>query len=101
MPQLRWRSIYLNAGCLLGLAGSTVAAEDPEIPAIAIRRATGPITVDGDLSDPGWKDAVRIETWYETNPGDNTPSPVRNVGYLAYDDMYLYAAFEFDDPNPG
>ena len=90
----------MNAACLLGLARSTVAAEDPEIPSIAIRRATGPITVDGDLSDPGWKDAVRIDAWYEVNPGDNTPAPVRNVGYLAYDDKFLYAAFEFEDPNP-
>jgi hypothetical protein len=100
MPQLRWRSIFLNAVCLAGLGAGAQAADEPEIPSIAIRRATGPITVDGDLSDPGWKDAVRIETWYETNPGDNTPAPVRNVGYLAYDDKFLYAAFEFDDPNP-
>src|SRR5439155_7161746 len=32
--------------------------------------------------------------------GDNTPPKVRNVGRIAYDDRFLYAAFEFDDPNP-
>ena len=41
-----------------------------------------------------------VTTWYEVNPGDNTPPKVRNVGRIAYDDRFLYAAFEFDDPNP-
>ncbi|MEA2414339.1 MAG: hypothetical protein QOI58_996, partial [Thermoanaerobaculia bacterium] len=29
-----------------------------------IKRATGPITIDGDLSDAGWKDALRVDKWY-------------------------------------
>ena len=67
---------------------------------IRIRRAAGPIKVDGDLSDPGWTDAVKITTWYETNPGDNVEPKVKNLGYLTYDDKYLYAAFDFTDPDP-
>src|SRR5215475_4253261 len=66
----------------------------------AISRAKGSITIDGNLSDEGWRDALRIEKWYEINPGDNTEPKVRNVGYLTYDDKYFYAAFEFDDPDP-
>ena len=86
--------LYLLA---LWLATTALHAEgDP----IHITRAAGPITVDGDLSDPGWKGAVRLETWYETNPGDNVPPKVKNVGYLTYDDRFLYAAFEFSDPDP-
>jgi hypothetical protein len=56
--------------------------------------------VDGDLSDPGWQGATKVTTWYETNPGDNTEPGVANVGYLAYDEKFLYAAFEFADPAP-
>src|SRR4051812_29846097 len=67
---------------------------------IAITRASGPIAIDGDLSDPAWRTAVRIDKWYEKQPGDNTEPKVKNVGYLTFDDRYLYAAFEFDDPNP-
>jgi hypothetical protein len=66
---------------------------------IHIARAAGPITVDGDLSDEGWRNATRIDKWYETNPGDNVEPQVRNVGYLTYDDRFFYAAFEFDDPD--
>jgi hypothetical protein len=81
------------------LIAPSVRGEEGATP-IPIRRATGPIKIDGDLTDPGWRDAVKIDVWYETNPGDNVPPPVANVGYLTYDDKYFYAAFEFTDPDP-
>jgi uncharacterized protein DUF5916 len=66
---------------------------------IHISRAQGSITVDGDLSDEGWRNATRVEKWYETQPGDNVEPKVRNVGYLTYDDHFFYAGFEFEDPD--
>lgn len=36
-----------------------------------IRRLTGTVTIDGDLSDEAWQHATRIDKWYETSPGDN------------------------------
>jgi len=77
------------------LAQSVVSGEP-----IHITRATGAIAIDGDLSDEAWQRATRIDTWYETQPGDNVEPKVKNVGYLTYDDRNLYAAFEFEDPNP-
>lgn len=47
-----------------------------------------------------WQTAARVEVWFETNPGDNTEPKVKSVGYLAYDSSYLYAGFEFSDPDP-
>lgn len=67
---------------------------------IRISRAVGPITVDGDLGDAGWIGATRVETFYETNPGDNLPPKVRTLARLTYDDRFLYAALECDDPEP-
>jgi hypothetical protein len=67
---------------------------------IRVGRLTSPVTIDGDLSDEAWQHATRIDRWYETQPGDNVEPGVKNVGYLAYDEHYLYAAFEFADPNP-
>jgi uncharacterized protein DUF5916 len=90
-----------NLLILLTMGGAALAAaEEVASPPIGIHRAAGPIKVDGDLSDEGWKGAVRVDTWYETNPGDNTPPKVKNVGYLTYDDKFFYAGFEFQDPNP-
>ncbi|HSS44901.1 MAG TPA: DUF5916 domain-containing protein [Thermoanaerobaculia bacterium] len=85
--------------CLLILWTGGLRAEQGD--EIHIARAAGPITIDADLSDPGWKGATKIDTFYETNPGDNVPPRVRNVAYLAYDDRFFYAAFEFFDPEPG
>jgi Domain of unknown function (DUF5916) len=80
-------------------SGEQTAAGSTAVP-IEIHRITTPIVVDGDLSDPGWQEAARVTTWYETNPGDNLEPKERNVGYLGYDDRYFYAAFEFEDPHP-
>ena len=80
---------------------SPARAADPKPgPPLSIRRAPGPIVIDGDLSDAGWQGADSIKTWYETNVGDNVPPQVGNIAFLTYDDHYLYAGFIFEDPNP-
>ena len=93
------RSVTCAVAALL-LAGAAAAQPALSGDTIHITRASGPITIDGDLSDPAWRTATRIDKWYETKPGDNTEPKVRNVGYLTFDDRYFYAAFEFDDPDP-
>jgi uncharacterized protein DUF5916 len=65
-----------------------------------ISRAAGAIRIDGDLSDEGWRNATRIDKWYEATPGNNTEPAVHNVGYLTFDDRFLYVGFEFEDPDP-
>lgn len=83
----------------LWAAAANAAAPQPG-PTLTIQRATAPIVIDGDLDDEGWKDVTPVTTWYETNVGENAPPPAPCKGYLAYDSKYLYAAFQFDDPNP-
>jgi hypothetical protein len=82
------------AACVSG------ASADEAPPALPFVRVTSPIAIDGDLSDPGWRDAAAITTWFEVNPGDNTPPRVGNVGYLAYDDHFVYVGLRFEDPAP-
>src|SRR5688572_18132585 len=77
-------------------AQSGAAAAEP----LRIERVSAAITVDGDLSDPAWQQAAQVTTWYETNPGDNVEPKVKNVAWLAYDERFFYAAFEFKDQNP-
>jgi hypothetical protein len=83
-------AVALPARAQVSLGGDT----------IHITRATGPIAIDGDLSEDAWRHAARVDRWYETQPGDNVEPPVHNVGYLTFDDRFLYAAFEFEDPDP-
>src|ERR1700747_330631 len=93
--------VHVRVGllCVLALlAAASVVAQEPEH--FQIRRATGPITIDGELNDPGWKDAVRIDRFYEIQPGDNTPPKVKTIAYVTYDDRFLYIGFRCDDPDP-
>jgi len=89
----------LLAGMALRAPAALAASPSPG-PPLSIRRASGAITIDGDLSDPGWVGADSVTKWFETRVGDNVEPQVRNVGFLAYDGKFLYAAFIFDDPNP-
>ena len=34
-----------------------------------ITRAAGPITIDGALSDEGWRNATRVDKWDEKSTG--------------------------------
>jgi uncharacterized protein DUF5916 len=99
--RLRCASIHatLLVGAALGSTAARAAAPQPG-PPLTITRARGPITVDGDLDDPGWQGVPAVTTWFETRVGDNVEPQVGNEGFLAYDDDYFYAAFRFQDPEP-
>lgn len=94
------RSAVLGTALLLSAVRLAAQATPQNGPPIEVRRVTSAIVVDGDLSDPGWAETLAVEEWFETNPGDNLPSSVRNLARLGYDGEFLYAAFEFDDPSP-
>ena len=64
-----------------------------ERPTLTIRRALGSIQIDGDLSDPGWRDAARADNFAETDPGDNAEPPVETQVLVTYDDENFYMAF--------
>src|SRR2546422_9038448 len=85
---------------LAALPAPSWAADPPPGPPITIQRAAGAITLDGDLSDPGWQGLTPITQWYEANVGDNAEPQVKNLAYLTYDDKYFYAGFQLEDPKP-
>jgi hypothetical protein len=89
---------FIGAGPAVPPSGA--ASQPSPGPPITIRRATAPISADGDLSDAGWAGVTPVTTWFETRVGDNVEPQLRNEAYLAYDDKYLYAAFRFQDPDP-
>ena len=91
------RLVVFLALSVLGAVAPVADAADA--PTLTIHRAAGPITIDGDLSDPGWQNALKSEKWFETSPGDNTEPKVKTVGYTTYDDRFFYAAVRsWDNP---
>ena len=95
----RWRTAATAAAALAAALAPARPAAAAEA-AIEIRRVRQEIVVDGRLDEPAWSEAARVDTWYETRPGDNVEPKVENRGYLAYDDRFFYAAFEFQDSSP-
>jgi hypothetical protein len=81
--------------CALLLTAALLPAATYEI-----KPAGGPVRVDGVLDEPVWAAALRIDRFYEVDPGDNTEPPVKTTAWFAYDDAYFYAAFRCDDPEP-
>lgn len=82
------------------LAGdsSAQATWNPTLrPTLQIQRTAGVIRLDGNLDDPGWRNAARCEHFVEHNPGEETQPPVETAVLAAYDDQYLYIAFICDD----
>jgi hypothetical protein len=67
---------------------------------IRIGRKSGDIEIDGRIGEAAWRSAEKVETWFETRPGDNVEPKVESIAYLAYDDEFLYAAFDFRDSEP-
>src|SRR2546430_443827 len=85
---------------VLFLATVARAEVPPPPPPLEIHRTSAPITIDGDLNDAGWRDAAKIDRFYETSPGDNTPPKVKTTAWIAYDDKYFYIGVRCDDPEP-
>src|SRR5438874_10143300 len=81
---------------------ATLAAADtpPDPPPTTIHRAEGSIRIDGDLSDPGWRNATKIDRFFETSPGNNIPAKVKTTAMLTYDEKYFYIGIRAEDPNP-
>src|SRR5262249_7518792 len=90
--------------CLLAVGLSAVAAAEdttpPVPPPLTLPRTSGPIAIDGDLSDEGWKGAAVIDTFFETVFGDNRAPTVTTQAWGAYDHRYFYLAARRNDPDP-
>jgi hypothetical protein len=82
------------------VAALFVATSLHAVEPIGLHRAEGAIAVDGDLGDAGWRNAARIDTFYETSPADNQPPAVKTLALVTYDDRALYIAIHAYDPEP-
>ncbi len=104
------RGLLLSILVLSSLAPALAAAEE-EIagakekfvpvyhPEMTIRRAAGPIKLDGELDDEGWRRAAKADNFAEHSPGDQTQPAVNTEVLVTYDDKNLYVAWIcYDDP---
>ncbi len=81
--------------------GRATADATPQLrPTLEVSRTQGPIEIDGDLDDAGWRDAARATGWVEYFPNEMAKPPVESEAWVTYDDNFLYLAFiAYDDPS--
>lgn len=67
-------------------------------PLPALRRSVAPPTLDGLLDDPLWKEAPIAAEFTDPQTGKLAADPT--IARLAYDETFLYVAFECRDSQP-
>lgn len=85
------------------VSGAVTARGKPYVPVyrpeLEIKRAAGPIVVDAELDDAGWRGAAVADNFAEHNPGDQTQPEVDTEVLITYDEKNLYVAWIcYDDP---
>lgn len=82
------------------VGGQAEAGFRPQFkPTLHVTAAQGPIKIDGDLDDEGWKTAARATGFAEVQPGDQIRPLVASEAWVTYDSSHLYLALVArDDP---
>jgi hypothetical protein len=97
----RFRISALLFGCLALalLVGGPCRATGPAGEHFEAPRLSAPPVIDGDLSDPIWTQAKKIDTpWYRSDEGVKAKD--RTVVWIGCDDLALYVAFyAYGDPS--
>lgn len=88
-----WYSILLPIGSVGAVQSDTSAFTPLFKPSVTIQQTTRSITVDGNLDDPGWRDATVVDHFTEFEPGENIRPGVKTEAFVTYDRSHLYIAF--------
>ncbi len=76
------------------------AANWPEHPQLrAVRAETAP-RIDGDLSDPAWRDAPEFTGFTQHDPVDTEPATLPTGVKIVYDDQAIYFGLRMEDTAP-
>ena len=91
---------------LLGLVGVLVAPAVSEADDVIARstlavRRSGPIRIDGHLTDAAWRDAPAAGDFWQRQPKEGAPTGQRTEFRIAYDDSSIYVGVRAFDTAPG
>lgn len=83
-----------------GLPKGTIEFKPQYRPTLQVQRSSGEITIDGDLSDAGWRGAQPATNFTEHSPGDEIAPQVRTEAFVTFDSDNLYlSAICYADPD--
>jgi hypothetical protein len=96
----------LVAGLFLLVSQSSYAEEKAnelntnEIDHLSIPYSDKKITIDGNITDEEWSQALSIELNIVNSPWNNKPSPVKTTAKIFENGDTIYISFIAQDPNP-
>lgn len=61
-----------------------------QLPGLAIRKASGPITIDAEMSEPDWANADVADKFKQYFPSDSAYATAQTVVRMMYDDQFIY-----------
>jgi len=64
---------------------------------LVIKKATGPIVLDGVLDEPDWQSAQVADNWYTNFPVDTVPAEFQTQARVCFNDQFLYVSFYCED----
>jgi hypothetical protein len=94
------------AGGLTAAVSMPAAAQGPDpspislLRAHAATRAAGAIRLDGDLSDPAWREAAIISEFVQREPMEGSAPSFRTEARVLFDDVALYVGVRAYDSDP-
>jgi hypothetical protein len=78
------------------MLGPQLGGSAPELPEYTVKRVKKAPVIDGALDDAAWKDATAVVL---RGSFDGRPVQQRTQARLAYDEQFLYVAFDAEDPD--
>jgi hypothetical protein len=91
-----------NYSVLILLLSITSAFSQAARPSFQIKRATGPIVIDGVPDDSTWSDAEIVSELIQQFPNDTSKSNVRTEFRATYDDDFIYfSVIAYDNTKGG
>ncbi len=95
---------FLAGLCLAAAVGAATpaapAAAPSDRPIVRAFRATGPVTVDGELAEPLWSHGEPFSALTQRDPVEGAPPSQRTEVRIAYDDDALYVGARLHDTAP-
>lgn len=98
LSKTRYCRLFVLSLFVLAASSPLMGQEEAaaERPSVVVPRVSQPIQIDGKLDDDGWNQAAELGFRDNRTGG---PIPLATRAWIAYDDEFLYFAFDCVDPN--
>ena len=95
------RPTFLTLALLLGLLPLSAYGQNKPGTPLVIKKASGPIILDGQIDEVTWQEADVADDWYMNFPADTVLAPYQTECRLTFDEDFLYVSFVcYDDDSP-